>query len=164
MEQASHPPIYAADRMRVAMKRAFHVTADTPPSLAYAWTQQLDSLERILDGIMDQEGAMERIKSTPLPLVYVSHLRTFLLLFLLALPYIWEREWRWLTIPVVGLTSFAMLGLEGASQEVEVPFSKNRGDHMNMDAFCLVVMDNIQQTITDTADREMSERVLSNGS
>lgn len=161
MEQAPNPTIYAADQARSALKKLFNVTADTPTSLAIAYSAQLNSIELLLNRIMDQEGAMERIKSTPLPLVYVAHLRTFLISFLAALPYVWVRSWGWATIPVVALASFSLLGLEGASEECEAPFKRNRANHMNMDAFCLLLLSNIQQSITHAANREIDERAVS---
>merc|ERR1712154_630013 len=63
-------------------------------------TQQLISLEKQLNTMIDEEGAMERIKGTPLPLVYVTHLRTWLVLFLLSMPYFWEPSLGYATIPV----------------------------------------------------------------
>jgi predicted membrane chloride channel (bestrophin family) len=74
------------------------------------------------------------------------------------LPYIWAGIWGWTTIPVVFITSFAFLGIEGASQEVECPFHKDRPNHLSMDAFCLVLMTNIQQIMQHGADREIQKR------
>lgn len=163
MAASSHPPLYASDRVRAALTDLFLVTPETPPGLALAWSQQLDTLEKTLNNMMDQEGAMERIRSTPLPLVYVAHLRIFLIVFLLSLPYIWYPSWRWSTIPIVFVTSFAMLGLEGAAVEVESPFRRNRPNHLDMDAFCIVIMRTIQQTLCESADRDI-ERKAQTGS
>ena len=81
-------------------------------------TQQLVSLEQQLNVLIDEVGALERIKATPLPLVYVTHLRTWLMLFLLTLPYFWEASLGYAMIPVECLAAFALLGLEGAAAEV----------------------------------------------
>ena len=159
MANSEHSPIHAANQIRDALKEMFCVTAETPLSLACAWTQQLSMLEGALNIIMDQEGAMERIRSSPLPLVYVAHLRTFLLLFLLALPYIWQASWGWATIPVVAVTSFALLGLDAASAECEAPFRQDRTNHLNMSAFCLLLLNNIQQTLQHSVDQELENKV-----
>ena len=153
-----HPPVFAADQVRAALVDLFLVTPDTPSSLAHAWSQQLNTLEKTLNAIMDQEGAMERIRSTPLPLVYVTHLRMFLLVFLFSLPYIWYPSWRWSTIPIVFITSFAMLGLEGAAVEVECPFRRDRPNHLDMDKFCMVAMSAIQQTLCNAVDRDTKKK------
>jgi putative membrane protein len=66
-----------------------------------------------------QVGGMERIRATPLPLVYVAHLRTFLLCYLLFMPLVYISHWQWGTIPAMALVSFALLGVEGAAAECE---------------------------------------------
>lgn len=158
MASAPHPPLYASNRVRAALTDLFQVKPETPPGIAHAWTQQLDTLEKSLNNIMDQQGSMERIRATPLPLVYVTHLRIFLLIFLLSLPYIWYPSWRWSTIPIVFVTAFAMLGLEGTAVEVECPFRRDRPNHLDMDAFCRVALGTIQQTVCDAANRVIQKR------
>jgi putative membrane protein len=159
-EHLPHPPVEAADRIRWHLGQLFKIRESTACANAHHQSLQLILLEKQLNGLVLQMGALERIKSTPLPLVYVTHLRTFLLLFLFALPYIWGGTLGYATIPIVILTAFALLGLEGAAQEVEAPFQKDRTNHLNMDAFCLVVLNNIQQQIKQAADREIARIAL----
>jgi ion channel-forming bestrophin family protein len=154
LQRANHPPIYAADLARVYLHELFVITESTPVSVAQFRSQQLTFIEQQLNNLMNDLGSMERIKATPLPLVYVAHLRTWLLLFLLSMPFIWQPSLRYATIPVVFMTAFAMLGLEGASQEMEAPFMKDRTNHLNMDAYCLLMLNNIQQQITADANRK----------
>jgi len=118
-------------------------------------TQILISLEKQLIVLIDEEGALERIKGTPLPLVYVAHLRTWLMLFLLSQPYIWESALGYATIPVVALVAFALLGLEGAAAEVEAPFRKDRTNHLDMNSFCVTVLSNVVQQMKEDADRRL---------
>jgi predicted membrane chloride channel (bestrophin family) len=100
-------------------------------------------------------GAMERIRATPLPVVYVAHLRTFLLLHLLLFPYVFGPVQKWATIPLTMITAFAFLGIEGASMEVENPFKKGRVNSLSMDAFAQVLIQNIQQQAKTKADLEL---------
>lgn len=156
LQENGHPPLYAIDQIRINMKQVFHVDADTPLALAQAWTQQLDTLEKSLNVCMDNCGGMERIRATPLPLVYVSHLRTFLLIALFLLPYVLGPSWGWGTIPVVAATAFALLGIEAAAAEVESPFALDRVNALNMDTFCKSFILNIQQQVKCHADREIA--------
>ena len=135
VEQMSHPPLYAAHQIRHYISRVYAVTGDTPMSLAASYSVQEANLIKEWTALFDQCGAMERIKATPLPIVYVSHLRTFLLVALLLYPYVWGYEWSWSTIPIVALAAFGMLGIEAASIEVEQPFKKDRVNALNMDGF-----------------------------
>jgi ion channel-forming bestrophin family protein len=164
VENVPHMPLYATERIRDALQRLFVVTAETPPSLAHAWTVQRDQLERNLNGYMNCFGAMERIRATPLPVVYVAHLRTFLLLHLFMFPYVFGPVQKWATIPLTMITAFAFLGIEGASMEVENPFKKGRVNSLSMDAFAQVLIQNIQQQAKTKADLEllmMSQATLS---
>ncbi|KAG7337247.1 bestrophin, RFP-TM, chloride channel [Nitzschia inconspicua] len=154
LQKARHPPIYAADVTRMYLHELFEITESTPVSVAQYRAQQLIFIEQQLNSLMNDLGAMERIKATPLPLVYVTHLRTWLMLFLLSMPFVWQPSLHYATIPVVFMTAFAMLGLEGAAQEMEAPFTKDRTNHLNMDAYCLLMLSNIQQQITDDANRK----------
>jgi putative membrane protein len=150
-----HPPLFAAEQMRYFLKKIFNVTADTPLALSVAWTQQLTRLEALLDDLMNLCGGMERIKATPLPIVYVSHLRTFLVGSLLLCPYIYGHRWGWSTIPLTGATAFALLGIEAASAEVEQPFHRDRPNSLNMDGYCIGILANLLQVIRQHADREI---------
>lgn len=158
LEILSHPPILVAERIRMNLVAALHYDEKTPFSIAQGRSQRLDTLEREVNTIILHMGALERIHATPLPLVYVTHLRTFLVGFLLGFPYVWEPSLGYATIPVVILIAFALLGLEGAAMEVEAPFEKNRPNHLNMDAYCLVLLKNILQLIKKDADREILSR------
>jgi putative membrane protein len=73
LESAPHMPIYACDRARDYLKQLFPVTRETPVGIAHAWTVQLDRLEDQWNHFMNQFGDMERVRGTPLPIVYVSH-------------------------------------------------------------------------------------------
>lgn len=105
MEQKNkHPPLFAALQIR----QAIHVLMSSNKDMDLAGTlsraQQLQSMESLIDALIRNMGALERIKSTPLPIVYVTHLRTFLLINLLLLPYLWGQSWGWYAVPIVGIT------------------------------------------------------------
>mmetsp|Transcript_17289 Transcript_17289/g.24423 ORF Transcript_17289/g.24423 Transcript_17289/m.24423 type:complete len:296 (+) Transcript_17289:129-1016(+) len=145
MNQSNHPAIYAASEIRHSLELALHVTAHTPAGLGAAQSSQMRHMERSIQRLLAQTGGMERVKSTPLPIVYVSHLRSFLFLYLLSLPYLYAKDWGWYTIPTTCLFSFALLGIDGAATECERPFNKNRPNHLDMEAYCITAMENIQQ-------------------
>jgi ion channel-forming bestrophin family protein len=153
-----HPPLYAADQVRYFLNQLFLVDADSPASVAIAWTQQLNALETQLNTMIWCGGGMERIKSTPLPIVYVSHLRTFLMINLILFPWVFGPSWGWSTIPIVAASAFAWLGIECAAVEVECPFRKDRVNALNMDAYVIGLLSTIQQQIINSADRDIKKR------
>jgi putative membrane protein len=158
LQDNPHPPLFAAEQVRYFIKKIFSVTTDTPLALGMAWSHQLTYLENQLDTLLDDCGGMEKIKATPLPIVYVSHLRTFLLGSLLLLPFIWGRRWGWSTIPIVAVAAFALLGIEAASAEVEQPFRRSRPNALNMDGFCIGILANMLQMVRQHADRELEQQ------
>ena len=171
MNAATHSPLYAADQIRYHLGKLFSPTEfcatyssegddfkhsqDAAFSIALSdfRAKQLIFLEEQLNVMIDEEGALERIKNTPLPLVYVTHLRTWLMLFLLTLPYFWEATLGYAIIPVECLSAFALLGLEGAASEVEAPFRKERTNHLDMNSYCLAILSNILQQAKQDAQR-----------
>lgn len=91
-------------------------------------------------------GAMERINATPLPFAYVVHLRTFLVLYLLA----WNLEalaiHSWGAFPALVVVSWALLGIEAASVECERPFRWD-ANHLALGRMGVVVSQNVGQTL-----------------
>ena len=158
LQNQGHPPMYAADQVRYNMKQLFNVSVDTSLSKSVAWTQQLDTLEQQLNAIIFSGGALERIKGTPLPVVYVSHLRTVLTIILALYPYVWGPSWGWATIPIVALSAFAYLGIESAAVEVECPFRKDRVNALNMDGYVMGLLSVMQQQIRVHADQEIKRK------
>jgi putative membrane protein len=144
---SKHPCLYAATEIRHLLKRIFDVSADTPAALGIAYASEMRLMEKSLDALNDMMGGLERVQVTPLPITFVSHLRTIIMFYLLSLPYLYGNTWGWGTIPSVLLTSYALLGIDGAASECEAPFEK-RPNHLDMDGFCLTMQRNIEQLIS----------------
>ena len=161
--KAKHVHLYCANRVRSAIARALLMeeTAAAHPSSRrvaslhpHHAAEVLRALRSHLDVLVDMGGAMERIKATRLPVVYVSHLRTFLLLYVLSMPFVYVGIWGWGTVPAVGAVAFALLGIEGAATECENPFSAKRTNHLGMDGFCENSMGEVMQMLRWWKERE----------
>ena len=148
---AAHPPLRVAAELRRMLADALAVDASTTAALGERRSTILRTLEGYLDGLVGQCGGMERIRSTPLPIVYVSHLRSYLLIALLLMPFVFEQSWLWGTIPTVALVSVAFLGVESAASECESPFQL-RPNHLKMEAFCHALFENVSQILVDSLD------------
>jgi ion channel-forming bestrophin family protein len=152
LHEQIHPPMYAADKARYHLKQLFNVRNASEAHLAFAWSQEMNSLENQLNAMIWCGGGLERIKSTPLPIVYVSHLRTFLLINLILFPWVFGPSWGWMTIPIVAASAFAWLGIDSAAAEVECPFRKDRVNALNMDAYVIGLLTTLEQQIRNHAD------------
>ncbi|VEU34114.1 unnamed protein product [Pseudo-nitzschia multistriata] len=158
LSEANHGPLYAASMCRHYIEKIFRVDADTPPGLAHAYTVRMQECESYVAGMIESVSGMEKIRSTPLPIAYVAHLRIFLIAYTFILPYVWVNEWSWATIPLTAVTAFALLGIEGASSEVEIPFSKNRTNHLALDAYCLVILESVTCLVVQDANLHVQGR------
>ena len=154
--QARHMPLFCAAAMRAALVTALGpgalsaAEADAPLAAALATATHraacLRTLDVHVDELIGQVGGMERIRATPLPLVYVAHLRTFLLCYLLFMPLVYVGHWQWGTIPAMALVAFALLGVEGAAAECESPFAL-RANHLAMDAYAAALIANVAEVL-----------------
>lgn len=147
MLTAIHPALYAANEIRYHLKRVFVVTNETKPALSPARSSEMRQNEAKLDSLLHDLTLMEYIGGNPIPVVFVSHLRTFLILYLLSLGFLKTFDWGWATIPFVSMISFMLLGLDSAAAETEVPFEKGHVNDLNLDWFCWLLMEDIMHTI-----------------
>ena len=109
LRESNHAlPLLAASMCRYQLSKLFHVDATTPPGLAHVYGLRCQECEAYVSALIEQVSGLEKIRSTPLPIAYVTHLRTFLFAYCILLPYIWVSEWSWLTIPLVGFIFFAV--------------------------------------------------------
>ncbi|KAJ3128898.1 hypothetical protein HK098_003225 [Nowakowskiella sp. JEL0407] len=88
-----------------------------------------------INSLTDVVSSLERIRSSPIPKAYSVHMKQILLLYLLALPFQLAKDLIWATIPVVMFTTFALLGIEFISAEIENPFGQDAND-LPVTLFC----------------------------
>jgi putative membrane protein len=81
-----------------------------------------------LQGFVDVLGACERIQKTPIPFSHSSFIKTFILIYLLILPFGLVEQFQYLTIPAVLVMGFALVGIELISEEIENPFGLDAND------------------------------------
>ena len=141
--------LFCANKIRSAIASALLIETEADPkpfsnSLHPQHAATLmHSMRHHLDVLVDQAGSMERIKATRLPIVYVAHLRTFLLVYILSMPFVYVSLWGWGVVPATAVIAFALLGIEGAATECENPFSAKRTNHLGMDGFCENIIDDV---------------------
>lgn len=108
---------------------------------------QRSAMHQLLDILVDNLGACERILKTPIPLAYAIHLKQLLLLYCLLLPFQMVHDLGWWTGPIVALISFTLFGIEAIGIEIENPFGNDPND-LPLDAICATMLRNIEDLIT----------------
>ncbi|MEG4406000.1 bestrophin family ion channel [Microcoleus sp. MON2_D5] len=89
---------------------------------------QFAFLNRLLDQLVECLSRCERILAAPMPKAYSIHLRHLLLLYCVALPFQMVKDLQWWIIPVVGIVSFGLFGVEAIGLEIENPFGYDAND------------------------------------
>lgn len=143
-----YSPILVLNRLRQLAFEAANLTATEashPQQSSALSGVLLRQLNEQIDTLTGAWGAMERINGTPLPFVYVVHLRTFLLLYL----FLWHMEAiaasGWMALWPLQLASWGLLGIEAAAVECERPFQW-KSNHLALGKAGIVVAQNLAQT------------------
>ncbi|KAL7416211.1 Bestrophin, RFP-TM, chloride channel-domain-containing protein [Mrakia frigida] len=88
----------------------------------------VNAVQALIQEMVNQLGAMERVVRTPLPPVFTVHLKQCVLLYLFSLPLVLVDDMGWLMVFVVSLVAFTLMGIEGIAAEVENPFGTDQND------------------------------------
>ncbi|CAJ1958264.1 unnamed protein product [Cylindrotheca closterium] len=142
LQHSAFPTIFVLNKMRLLAWDASESAGASPSKQALLYRQLNEQID-ILTGAW---GAMERINLTPLPFVYVAHLRTFLMLYLCFWHISSIALNGWVCIPPLMIASWGLLGIEAAAVECERPFHWNR-NHLALGKMGVVVAKNVHQTL-----------------
>ncbi|MGF2035473.1 MAG: bestrophin family protein [Nostoc sp. CmiVER01] len=110
---------------------------------------QLTSMQELLNSLVDNLGACERILKTPMPLAYSIHLKQLLLLYCFLFPFQIVQSLGWWTGLIAAFVGFTVFGIEAIGLEIENPFGYDPND-LPLDAICQTMKRNIDDLITLT--------------
>ncbi|KAJ7582805.1 Bestrophin, RFP-TM, chloride channel-domain-containing protein [Mycena floridula] len=105
-----------------------------------------NAMSQIIQSMVDQLTAMERVANTPIPISYGIHLKQCVTLYLFALPMTLVHELGWMTVPITTVVAFTLMGIEGIADEIEMPFGEDPGD-LPLDRYCEDLREEIEYTI-----------------
>lgn len=88
----------------------------------------LAMLDQNVQLLVDYLGGCERIHRTPLPFVYVVHLRRALLFYCYTLPIALVREFGWAAVLDTLFVAYIFFGIEEIGVEIEDPFGTDVND------------------------------------
>ncbi|CAD7704962.1 unnamed protein product [Ostreobium quekettii] len=103
---------------------------------------QIYYLDQNLEEFMGQLAAAECIRKTPMPFAYVAHLRTFMVLWLMSLPFVLIHDLEWLILVVCVIIGYVIMGIEGIGVEIENPFGRDYND-LPLDTLVAKCSDNL---------------------
>jgi len=113
------------------------------PNLALRWISdrlaERANVQQLVEGrlrMLDQHlsayaeclAAIERIATTPMPFAYAHHLKAFLVLFCLSVPFALSPAMGWYTPLAAAIVGFALFGIDEIGVEIEDPFGRDAND------------------------------------
>jgi putative membrane protein len=108
--------------------------------------EQLMVLDRELKEFSEIIGACERIKNTPIPFSYAMYIKKFIFVYLLTLPIGLVGEEGLITVPIVVLIAYVLLGVELIAEEIEDPFGKDIND-LPTDSLSAKIKENVREIL-----------------
>jgi ion channel-forming bestrophin family protein len=112
----------------------------------YLSMDEFNSMNLLLDNMVEALIGCERIAKTPIPLAYAVYLKLLLLIYCLFLPLQLVNDLNWWTILIVALISFVLLGIEEIGNQIEDPFGHDEND-LPLDIICKTVIENVEELI-----------------
>ena len=138
--QAPHPPLAIASRATALLAEA----RDRGMISDYL----LGKLDQDLQLLIDYLGGCERIHRTPLPFVYVVHLRRALILYCFTLPFALVGDYGWAAVLDTLFVAFIFFGIEEIGVEIEDPFGLDVND-LPLEAMCARIDADLQALAAD---------------
>jgi putative membrane protein len=104
------------------------------------------SIYEEISNMVNNMGGMERIRFTPVPFAYASHLQLFVMIYFLALPFGLNDKFGWLAVPVMGFLTLILLGINEIGVEIEDPFGNDPND-LPVDQICKNINSSIAEIL-----------------
>ncbi|KAL5636060.1 hypothetical protein ACGC1H_004770 [Rhizoctonia solani] len=111
----------------------------------------VNTMNTLIQNMIDQVTAMERVANTPIPLSYSIHLKQCVTLYLFSLPFTLIGDLGWRMIPIVTLVAYTLMGIEGIANEIEMPFGRDPSD-LPLDRYCTELRDEIEYVMENLAE------------
>jgi putative membrane protein len=107
--------------------------------------------ERERSGLIDHLGGCERIRKTPLAIVYSITIRRFIVIYLTTLPFalVHKFEVDWLTPVVTFVVAYSVLALDRIGIELQHPFDTRSLDHLPLDEICQTIEKNLLALLSE---------------
>jgi ion channel-forming bestrophin family protein len=114
-------------------------------------SRQAMTMELVLNTLVDNQGACERIQRTPLPFIYAALIKQILFIYLATLPFVLVAKMGFAAPLVVAVVSFGMLGIEEAGIEIENPFETDPNG-LPLEQICSTIALDVSMVCAPNAD------------
>jgi ion channel-forming bestrophin family protein len=108
--------------------------------------EQFLVLDKQLESFAEVVGGCERIRNTPIPFSYSVHLKKFLFLYMLILPFGIIHDMGYYSIILMMIVFYAFAGIEVIGEEIEDPFGNDVND-LPTDAISQRIRENVSEIL-----------------
>ncbi|OJJ20281.1 hypothetical protein BKI52_17595 [marine bacterium AO1-C] len=110
-----------------------------------------------IQNFIDILGACERIKNTPIPFSHSSFIKAFITVYVITLPFgiIDSFPFIYVVIPATALISYALIGVEIISEEIEDPFGTEAND-LPLTHLSNIIKKNVYDALEVAYEKEIS--------
>ncbi|GAA5832796.1 hypothetical protein JCM3766R1_007046 [Sporobolomyces carnicolor] len=105
-----------------------------------------NNLVQSINTLVDCFTTCERLVTVEIPNVYTIHLKQVVTIYLLTLPPVLVEQMGFLMIPFCSLAAFMLIGVEGISSAMEMPFGGDDSD-LPLDLFCAELRNEVEHLI-----------------
>jgi ion channel-forming bestrophin family protein len=110
---------------------------------------RLQVMDANLTALIDGHSACERIARTPVPFAYAQHIKLFVTLFCVTVPFALADTMRWFTPVASAIFAYALFGIDEIGVEIEDPFGHDLSD-LPMDRIATTIATSVRE-VTDDA-------------
>ncbi len=143
--------VVSADHVPMAVALRIGRSLETARSRGLISDYLYGTLDACVQRLVDELGACERIHSTPLPFVYVVHLRRALIFYCFTIPFALLDAYGWGTILATLLVSYLFFGIEEIGVEIEDPFGSDAND-LALETYCQRIEAYLQSLCDEAPD------------
>lgn len=104
--------------------------------------EQIIIIDRQMVAFTEILGSCERVKSSPIPASYSTHLKMFMFFYILILPFGIMHDMQYWAVPIMVMVFYAFVGLEIIGEEIEDPFGLDPND-LPSDAISYKIRENV---------------------
>lgn len=108
--------------------------------------EQLYILDKNLNSLLDQLGACERIKNTPIPFSYSLFIKKFIFIYTITIPLAFVTIFGYYSALIATFIFYILVSMEVLAEEIEDPFGTDDND-LPTDSLCEKIKANVAEII-----------------
>ncbi len=140
--------VIAAGSPATRLSRAMEEWVHDKQVLGKIDTRTAMVMQQLINTMVDQQGACEKIHKTPLPFVYASLLKVSITMFVFTLPLVLVHTASLAAPAMAALVALLFFGIEEAAVEIEDPFGLDPND-LPLEQICATIARDTNQLAKD---------------